>query len=278
MTPPVETHRGSSRWCGWLRWEVGLLVVLVVAIYFTRMTALTIRGEESRRATVGVEMIETGDWLVPRQQGEAFFMSARPPLQSWTMAVIGLVRGKVDAVAIRLPSTLAVLLTTLLIYGYSRTFLSRTGAFAAGAIFATMGHVLELGRFGETDAMFTLFVSGSLLVWHWGRVRKWPAAWTWGAAYLLVALATLTKGPQAPIYFAASIGVFLLLTRRWRDAFSWAHLFGTSVFLLVLGAWQVPYYLDMGWAAVRHVYGGDVNMYLHDWRWQSILKHMRWFR
>ena len=49
--------------------EVLLLVLLVVGIYFSRMTTLTLRGEETRRADVAAEILQTGDWIVPRQQG-----------------------------------------------------------------------------------------------------------------------------------------------------------------------------------------------------------------
>ena len=52
--------------------EVALLIVAVLAIYFSRLTALPIRGEELRRAMVVREILWTGDWIVPRQQGEPF--------------------------------------------------------------------------------------------------------------------------------------------------------------------------------------------------------------
>ena len=251
---------------------IGLLAVLVLATYFSRLTSLTIRGEESRRARIAIEMIESGDWIVPRQQGEPHL--SRPPLQNWTIALIGLLRGDVDAAAIRLPSVSAVLLTALLIYAYSRLFLSRFGAFAAAAAYATMGQVLELGRLGETDAMFTLLVSGSLLVWHLGRVRGWPAAATWSSAYLLAALATLTKGPQAPAYFAGSVGAYLLVTRRWREALTWSHLAGVLLFLAIWGAWQVPFYRRMGLAGARRILLGDVGLRFVDMHWLTVLKHL----
>ncbi len=254
-------------------YHIALLVALVLAVYFLRLDDLTIRGEESRRATVGMEMIATGDWIVPRQQGNPYFMSARPPLQSWSMAVLSLLRGKVDAVAVRLPSAVSILLITLLVYGYSSTFLSPVGALAAGAAYSTMGQVMELGRLGETDAMFTLFVSGSLLLWHWGFSRRWKPGITWGIAWFCVALATLTKGIQAPVYFAMSIGVYLLVTRKWRFALSWANVFGIMVFAIVWGSWQLPFYLKMGMKGVRHIYAGDVSMYLRNYRSSLILKH-----
>ena len=264
-----QTTSPSSR----VLYHIVLLVALVLAVYFLRLDDLTIRGEESRRATVGMEMIATGDWIVPRQQGDPYFMSARPPLQSWSMALLGLLRGKVDAVAVRLPSAVSILLITLLVYGYSSTFLSPVGALAAGAAYATMGQVMELGRLGETDAMFTLFVSGSLLLWHWGFSRQWKPGITWGIAWFCVALATLTKGIQAPVYFAMSIGVYLLVTRKWRFALSWANAFGIMVFAIVWGSWQLPFYLKIGMKGVRHIYAGDVSMYLRNYRPSSILKH-----
>src|SRR5207249_3359112 len=93
----------------WLELELALLVVLVVAAYFTRMTALSVRGEESRRGLIAREMMNTGDWIVPRCQGIPLF--SRPPLQNWLIALTATVRGDVDLVALRFPSDCAILLT-----------------------------------------------------------------------------------------------------------------------------------------------------------------------
>ena len=144
-----------------LEWPFGVVVVLVGLLYFARLDDLPLRGEESRRATVAMEMMETDDWVVPRQQGTVYFMSARPPLQAWLIAAAAR-GGWPDGVAVRLPSVLAILLTAALIYAYARTFLSPVGAFASAAGFVSMGQVLQLGRFGETDALFSLFVASSM--------------------------------------------------------------------------------------------------------------------
>ncbi len=229
--------RNTRPW--WGEPETGLLVLLVACLYFARLTDLPIRGEESRRGLVALQMLQTGDWVVPRLQGELYL--SRPPLQNWVIALAGAVRGDVDTLAVRLPSALAILLTTLLVYGYSRTFLSRGGALAAGAAFASMGHVLQLGRLGETEALFTLLVSASLLSWHWTRVRGWPAAWGWVLAYVLAALGAIAKGPQAPVYFVGSAVVYLLVRREWRALLGWSHLAGVAAFAVVLLAWFAPY-------------------------------------
>ena len=95
----------SGRW--FQQVEIWLLVLLVVGIHFTRLDAVMLHGEETRRATVAMEMLRSGDWIVPDLQGEIYFDSNRPPLQQWLIAALGSWRGDVDAVAVRLPSVLA---------------------------------------------------------------------------------------------------------------------------------------------------------------------------
>src|SRR5947207_2762207 len=128
------TPLGGKTW--WREMEAAWLVLLVVAAYFLRAGELPIRGEEPTRAQIAREMVERGDWIVPRVQGEPFRI--RPPLQNWLIATSCFTFGSWDAWAVRFPSVLATLLTTLLIYGYARTCLGRTGAFAAAAAFATL--------------------------------------------------------------------------------------------------------------------------------------------
>ncbi len=216
-----------------------VLGLLVVGIYFTRLTYTPVCGEESRWATAAREMIASGDWIVPRQQGTIF--PERPPLGSWAMAVVGLAVGEVDLLAIRLPSACATLLLTWLIYAYARTWTSRLTSFAAAVVYATFGQVLPLGRFGESEALFTLLLGGALLVWHAGYLSGRSPAATWSAGYTLAGLGALVKGPQAPVYFVAVCGIYLALNRQWRWLFCRGHALGALCFAAVVGVWMVPF-------------------------------------
>ena len=174
MLPPnminAKTRVRRGRW--WHESEVLLLIALVIGTYFVRGADLTIRGEESRWATVAREMIQTGNWIVPRQQGEPFL--SRPPLGNWLIALTSLARGQCDVWAVRFPTLSAVLLTTILVYAFGRSFLNRTGALAAALAFCTMGEVLQVGRLAETDLIFTCLLSSAMIVWLWGECRGWP--------------------------------------------------------------------------------------------------------
>lgn len=262
-----ESH---GRW--WRESEVLVLIALVIGAYFIRAADLTIRGEESRWATVAREMTASGDWVVPRQQGEPFL--SRPPLGNWLIALATLVRGECDAWAIRLPTVLAVLLTTLLVYAIGRTFLNRLGAFTAALAFCTMGEVLQMGRVAETDLVFTGLLSSAVLVWLCGERRGWPDWLTWSAGYGLAALAALAKGPQAPVYFVGTTVIYLLNRRDWRMLLSRAHVFGFAVFVAVVAAWQVPFLAMAGWKATYQIWTGDSTARFADLRFADVLIHL----
>src|SRR4051812_36814584 len=125
ISAPGAPAINQSRWSD-LR-AVALLIVGVLLIYGTRLTLQPLVGEETRWATAAGEMLNTGDWIVPRQQGQVF--PERPPMTMWLMAICGWLRGDVDPIAVRLPSVIAIVLTALLIYGYTRAFAATSTAF-----------------------------------------------------------------------------------------------------------------------------------------------------
>jgi 4-amino-4-deoxy-L-arabinose transferase-like glycosyltransferase len=256
----------------WREGEVALLLLLVFGAYFVRAGALSVRGEESRRAQVAFELLVHNDWVVPREQGDPFL--SRPPLQNWLIAASTELLGRRDAWAIRLPSLAAVLATTLLIYGYARRFLPRLGALAAGVAFATFGEMFTTGAQAETEAVFICLVGAALLVWHRGWLDGWPEALTWGLGYGLAALGALTKGPQAPTYFVASSWGYLLLTGQGRRLLRKGHLLGAAAGLFLLAAWQVPFFLEVGWRDTYAMWSGDSSLRFSQASWASVREHL----
>jgi 4-amino-4-deoxy-L-arabinose transferase-like glycosyltransferase len=250
-----------------------LAVLLVLGIYASRLTALTIRGEEPRWACVAQEMIATGDYIVPRLQGEPF--PDRPPLNSWAMVVAAQLTGELDLVAIRLPSLLATVLTVAVIYLYARRYLSPGGAFAASACYATFGLILQLGRVAESDALLTLFLTCALLCWHAAYERRRDPRVAWLAGYVFAALAALCKGPQGPVYFVAITAAYLGLRRDWRFLFSRWHVAGLATFAAVVAAWLVPFAVKLGADSAWRVWmeGGHLSSRFQVASWSKAFSH-----
>jgi 4-amino-4-deoxy-L-arabinose transferase-like glycosyltransferase len=231
-----------------------MVTLIVVVIYGTRLDVQPLFGEETRWATAAREMLATGDWIVPRQQGRVF--PERPPMTVWAIAATGWVRGDVDPIAIRLPSVVAVTLTSLLVFGYTRAFASTTAATIAALAYATMGQVMQLGRQGESEAIFALLVGGSLILWHLGYIRRWRPEIVWSIGFTFAALAALVKGPQAPVYFVAITGTYLAVRRDANYLFRWQFAVGATVFAVIVAAWQIPFYLATDWATVVATWAG----------------------
>jgi 4-amino-4-deoxy-L-arabinose transferase-like glycosyltransferase len=240
------------------RWDdlaaVALLAVLIAGVYGARLGLQPVVGEETRWATGAREMLSTGDWVVPRQQGQVF--PERPPMTMWAIAAVGWLRGGVDPIAIRLPSVFAVLLTSLLLYYYGRKVATPFAALAAALIYATMAQVLQIGRLGESEALFTFFISASLLMWHVGYLQHWSPLATWSIGFTFAGLGALVKGPQAPVYFVIITAADLAVRRDWRYLFRWQFGAAACVFATIVGLWQVPFYLATDWPTVKATWSG----------------------
>ncbi len=270
MTAMPTPDQAPAPW--WREPEVAFLFLLVVAAYLVRLGDGSMRAEEPRWTQVAAEIRQSGDWVVPREQGEPFL--SRPPLHSWLIACSTLFFGSRDAWAVRFPSLLGMLGGTLLVYGYSRLSLSRLGALAAAVAFATFGEMFTTGCQAETEAVFIPLVSASLLLWHWGQLRNWPVLVTWVVSYACVGLAMLAKGPQAPVYFLTSVVAYLLWTRQWRRLFGPAHLAGMVVCAAIVLGWAIPCGARAGWPPVVEIFMSDASARFRDWKTLAVGAHL----
>jgi 4-amino-4-deoxy-L-arabinose transferase-like glycosyltransferase len=252
-----EPHSSmQSRSADWL--GAGLLSVFVLLTYFPGIDDVPTRGEETRWATVAREMAESGDWVMPRQQGEPFL--SRPPMGSWLIAAVAAVRGELDLAAVRLPTACAVLSLSLLVFWFASKSLPAPWAFVAGLSFASCVQVLQLGRVAETDMVFAAFVGGSMLGWRGTWRRGEPTALSWVVGYGFAGLATLAKAPQAPAYLVGAAAVHLYFEGRLRAAFTRKHVLGILTLAAVLLAWHLPAILMIGFSDVKAFWTGDVKL------------------
>ena len=98
-------------------WLVALLVLLAFAFQGTRGIW---EPDEGRYTAAGLNMLETGDWLVPTIDREHAHLT-KPPVTYWAIATgIGLL-GRNEWGA-RLPGALAFVGTGLLVFGLGRRF------------------------------------------------------------------------------------------------------------------------------------------------------------
>ena len=78
--------------------------------------------DEPRDAAIGRAMWESGDWIVPRLNGEPFL--EKPPLYWWAQSALFALLGRATPTLARLPSALFGFAALLLTYALGRSFFS----------------------------------------------------------------------------------------------------------------------------------------------------------
>ena len=153
-------------------------------------------------------MVESGDWLVPRYQGEEFF--DKPALTYWLMASSFRAFGFTLAAG-RIVSALAALACVAATAWLGRRLLGpREGAYGA-LVFGTTVLVLAFGRVAMSDMLLTLSCTLAVAIGVSAmdaRGLTLPRAMALGAT---LGLGFLTKGPVALVF--AGFGLLLLLVR-----------------------------------------------------------------
>lgn len=252
---PESPMESDARSAWWSEWEAWLIFGAALTFLVGNLGRLPLKGEEPRRGLIAREMIQSGDWVVPTTQGKARL--SRPPLQNWLIAITSFARGELDWFAIRFPSAVATALSLLGLYACSRRIMSRGGAVVATVSLGTMAQVLELGGLGETEAIFMLFVAGSLLIWITNWNERPLVAWVGG--YGCMSLALLTKGLQAPIYFLTPLLLFLIWKRELKQLTTWSHWAGLLVAICPIAIWQGLFFQRAGLDASIDIYWSNVT-------------------
>ena len=190
--------------------------------------------DESRYAEISREMLDNGDWIVPKLDGLRYF--EKPVLGHWLNAASQYLFGQ-NAFAVRLPSALAVGFSALAIFLFVQRFAdgARTGLLAA-ATFLTCAEVFAIGVFCVLDSVFSLFITATMVTFYFAWMEK-----TSRKKYAFLALsgmfcglAFLTKGFLAFVLPALVIISFAVWERRWTElpALLWVPLITTALVAL----------------------------------------------
>jgi 4-amino-4-deoxy-L-arabinose transferase-like glycosyltransferase len=217
-------------------WTIALLCLGWV--YLFGIASNPARWEEPRRCLVAMEMIASGDYVVPTVMGEIYLK--KPPLYNWLIVLASGNRFEAaDVVRARGVTLAALLLVSLLVYRLGPVRAPVRPHPLPALIFLTMAVVVQLGRAGEIDIVFTLCTTAALASFELGRRRGSPAL-QWFVPQLCVAAGVLTKG-IAPLFFYPPV---IYCAWRFRERIRFAplpFLLGLLAMAAAIAAWLVPY-------------------------------------
>jgi 4-amino-4-deoxy-L-arabinose transferase-like glycosyltransferase len=190
--------------------------------------------DEPRYACCAREMRARADWVRPTFNGQPRYQ--KPVLIYWLMRA-GMAVGGDNPFGARLASSIAGAGTCLLVWGLGRRMFGPRAGWLAALMLATAPIMVIESKLATTDATLVLLLVGcQFCLWELGQRPSTLAA---SAFWVLLSLATLTKGPVGLALIAASgaaswwwggpAGCWKRLRWRW----------GLILFTLLTAPWYV---------------------------------------
>ncbi len=223
-----------------VRWLAAF--ALALAIYLPGSSAPFSNTAESQEALVAWEMVDGGDWILPRVNGE--LIPSKPPFYHWLVTSFSAFTGEVDEFSARLPSIVAASATVALVCAVGASWWRPLAGVIAGVVLATSPEWAKWATTARTDATFTFLLTAALLLGErWLRTAD-PRA--------LLALAVATGGATLAKGFAgAALVVLVLLLESWRRG-TWRLLrpvpvlAAAALFVAIGGSWYAAALLREG--------------------------------
>ena len=203
--------------------------------------------DEPRFAQATVEMIASGDYLVPTFNGK--LRPDKPALVYWLMSLPVRLLGP-TAVAARLWSAAAMAAAALLTFATARRLLPARAGLWAMAVMATTPLAIVEGQAATTDAVLLAAVTAAMacfaavLIPGAGRMATLAerrigghgSPWPWLGLGVALGLAQLAKGPVGLAVPALAIAATLVISRRRQRAGTGADAGGAAAEAMKAGA------------------------------------------
>jgi 4-amino-4-deoxy-L-arabinose transferase-like glycosyltransferase len=218
---------------------LALVLVFTLAWFGTIEQRRLINPDEGRYSEIPREMVASGDWLTPRLNGIKYF--EKPALQYWATATAFTAFGEHHWTARLWPALTGFLGVLATAFAAARLFGARAGLIA-GAVLAgsvlwnVIGHVntLDMGvSFFLAAAVFALCLAqrdeATLL-----ENRRWQ-----DGAWVLLALAVLSKGLIGLVLPAATVVAYALWQRDWGFILRIRPFRGLAILLAITAPWFI---------------------------------------
>ncbi len=209
-----------------------VLIVVLLAFAFLGTRAIW-DPDEGRYTNVGLNMLESGDWVHPMRNAHIGHWT-KPPLTYWAIGASAGVFGY-NAWAARIPNGLAFLFSAWMVWFIARRVIPGEENKAA-LIYATMLLPFGAAQLVTTDFLLAAAVSGAMAAWIESRHVEPPHSRHWVMLmWLGFGLGFLAKGPPAllPLLVVVASSIWIP-ARRANSAFHWS---GLLVFVAVAFPW-----------------------------------------
>jgi 4-amino-4-deoxy-L-arabinose transferase-like glycosyltransferase len=218
------------------RWKLFLVLLFAWAvIYLPGLGRQGLRGEEGRRVLPAVEMLRTGNWVLPRIADKDYYN--KPPGINWLVAASFVLTGEQSELTARLPSVIFALIFVILLIWMPIPWLDLEARLIGAIIFLTNIAIIEKGRQIEIEMVYTALTGIAMLLWLSIWSRNGSSRLLWLAPSIVLAFGMLVKGPFILLFFYCVVVAVLYYSGKMKSLFSIWHIIGLGIALLPFCVW-----------------------------------------
>jgi 4-amino-4-deoxy-L-arabinose transferase-like glycosyltransferase len=215
-----------------------IISLLIAPALFVNLGLFSLSADEATRGIVALEMHYSGNLITPTINGEFYFN--KPPLYNWILLGLFNLSGSLSNFMVRLPSVISLLLLALTIFIFVKKNSNRNVALYSALAFLTCGRILFYdSMLGLIDLTYSwLLFLNLMLIFHWLSRKKYLVLFI--VSYFIAALTFLMKGLPSIAFQGITILAAFIFFRKAKKLFSFQHLSGILVFIIITGSY---YYL-----------------------------------
>jgi hypothetical protein len=213
------------------------MLCLVLYVPPAALTPFFTKGEP-REALVVRNMIDDGDWLLPkRASANGWTIASKPPFFHWLGAAASVIGGGADEWSVRLPSVALGTAAVVAVGIAARDAFGGVGALAAMLVLASSFEWVRAASTARVDGTLTALMTFGTLIFYRGTVRGGLSRAEAVLAYVALACAALTKGPVGFVLPGLVLGVTLIARGELRLVPKFRPVLGTLVIVAIVGGW-----------------------------------------
>ena len=239
-----------------------LFAAIFAAVQFASLFSPPLLDDvDAAHAQCAQTIAEGGSWITTYINGIRYI--EKPPMPYWLVGISYKIFGQ-NTFATHLPNALAMLGLAWLSWLWARrAWGDRAGFYSGLGVLTSVGAFL-FTRFIIPEAILSLF----LLIALYGLLtalednKPYRSYLFWAG----VALATLTKGLIAPVFFIGAVVPYLLLTGQWRRWRRLKPVTGLLLYLAIAAPWHILCGLanpDQGHPFGNHPTMGNVHGFFY---------------
>jgi 4-amino-4-deoxy-L-arabinose transferase-like glycosyltransferase len=223
----------AKRTIGW-----GIIFLLVVFLYLFRLGENGFYNrDEERFALAAQEMLQDGSWIIPTIKGSP--LVTKPIFFYLLILLPSYCAGAVSEFTTKLPSALAGLAGLGITFLFGKELWNKRAGLLSALILATSYGYFWQSRIARVDTVLTFFITSTLFCVYKGfrsEAVKTKRRY-YLLSYMVMALATLTKGPIGIFLPLTIILIFLTFTKNLNKLREMVMIRGVFIYLLITVSW-----------------------------------------